>query len=82
MDPYEIAVQLEWKNLQSKQEKCFQILHKQIIEIVRNTRASECKLLKLPENEFKERNPKLYKKFKKAQRDIDRLTSSIKRKNF
>ena len=77
MDPYEIAVQPRMEKLAKQARKMFpDFTNKQIIEIVRNTRASEVKLLKLlPEAEFKERNPKLYKKFKKAQRDIDRLTS-------
>ena len=77
MDPYEIAMQPRMEKLAKQARKMFpNFTNKQIIEIVRRERASSVRLKKLlPESELKALDPKFYKRLKKAQRDIDRLTS-------
>ena len=77
MDPYEIAMQPRMEKLAKDARRMFpNFTNKQIIEIVRRERESSVRLKKLlPESQLKELDPEYYKRFKKAQRDIDRLTS-------
>ena len=76
-DPYEIAMQPRMEKLAKDARRMFpNFTNKQIIEIVRRERESSVRLKKLlPESQLKELDPEYYKRFKQAQRDIDRLTA-------
>ena len=72
-DALEVAIQPRMVNLAKRAKKQFPDFDNEMIaEVIRNERKQLVNLLRrLPENELKARDPKLYKRFKQAQRDIE-----------
>ena len=77
-DPYEIAMQPRMEKLAKDARRMFpDFTNKQIIEIVRRERESSVRLKKLlPESELKLVDKEFYKRFKQAQRDINKQTTT------
>ena len=75
MDPYEVAMQPRMEKLARDARRMFPDLKdEEIIEIVRNTRKSSVNMKKLlPESQLEGLDKEYYERFKKAQRDINRL---------
>ena len=72
-DALEVAIQPRMVSLAKRAKKQFPDFDNEMIaEVIRNERKQLVNLLRrLPENELKARDPKLYKRFKQAQRDIE-----------